>query len=177
MFKSCDLLILWIQASHLIPTSGLIYRLRLLHSPHRLCESQFQDFLMLVVLGIWLDNCVLCVCRWGWGLAIFVLQDVQQCSRPLPIICQHQLPQQAWQPTMSPDVTRFPPEIGGGLEITPDWGPTYIRQCVWYAQNSVDVSWISFYFPSLWGYWNSLSSTYISSKKIMSTNSHISVNV
>ena len=151
VFKSCDLLTLWIQASHLIPTSGLTYSLRLLHSPHRLCESQFQDFLMLVVLGIWLDNCMLCVCRWGWGLAIFVLQDVQQCSRPLPIICQHQLPQQAWQPTMSPDVTRFPQEIGGGLEITPDWGPTYIRQCVWYAQNSVDVSWISFYFPSLMG--------------------------
>ena len=78
------------MGSHLIPTSGLIYRLRLLYSPHRLCESQFQDFLMLVVSGIWLDNCLLCVCRWRWGLSL-VLQDVQQCCRPLPTGCQHQL--------------------------------------------------------------------------------------
>ena len=179
MFKSCDLLTLWIQASHLLPTSGLIHRLRLLHSPHRLCESQFQDFLMLVVLGIWLDNCMLYVCRWRWGLSL-VLQDVQQCSRPLPIGCQHQLPQQAWQPTVSPDIARFPQEIGGGWEITPDWGPTYIWQCVWYAQNRVDVSWISFSFPSLMGLLKfPIKYLYFhkKKKKNMSTNSHISVNV
>ena len=150
VFKSYNLLTLWIQASHLILTSGFIYRLRLLYSPRRLCESQFQDFLMLVVLGIWLDSFLLCVCRWGWGLPL-VLQDVQQCCRLLPIGCQHQPPPQAWQPTVSPDIARFPQEIGGWWEITPDWGPTYIWQCVWYAQNRVDVSWISFSFPSLMG--------------------------
>ena len=150
VFKSYKLLTLWIQASHLILTSGFIYRLRLLYSPRRLCESQFQDFLMLVVLGIWLDSFLLCVCRWGWGLPL-ALQDVQQCCRPLPIGCQHQPPPQAWQPTVSPDIARFPQEIGGGWEITPDWGPTYIWQCVWYAQNRVGVSWISFSFPSLMG--------------------------
>ena len=45
-----------------------------------------------------------------------------------------------------PDFLR---KLGSGWEITPDWGPTYIWQCVWYAQNRVDVSWISFSFPSL----------------------------
>ena len=47
-----------------------------------------------------------------------------------------------------PDFLR---KLGSGWEITPDWGPTYIWQCVWYAQNRVDVSWISFSFPSLMG--------------------------